>query len=55
MTHGAGSSAGCTTAYAVQVIAPNDTATLKTAIPDGAAECATVTVSPLQAGASAYP
>ena len=55
VTHGQGSSAGCTTASALQVIAPNDTATLTTAIPDGAAECATVTVSPLQAGDSAYP
>jgi uncharacterized protein DUF4232 len=55
VTHGAGSSAGCTTADALQVIAPNDTAILKTAIPDGASECATATVSPLQAGDSAYP
>jgi hypothetical protein len=55
VTHGEGSSAGCTTASALQVIAPNDTATLTTSIPDGAAECATVTVSPLQAGDSAYP
>jgi hypothetical protein len=55
VTHGAGSSAGCATAYAVQVIAPNDTATLKTAIPGGASECVTATVSPLVAGVSAYP
>jgi hypothetical protein len=55
VTHGEGSNAGCTTASALQVIAPNDTATLTTPIPDGAAECATVTVSPLQAGDSAYP
>ncbi|HEY5244364.1 MAG TPA: DUF4232 domain-containing protein, partial [Acidimicrobiales bacterium] len=55
VTHGESSSAGCTTASALQVIAPNDTATLTTPIPDGAAECATVTVSPLQAGDSAYP
>jgi hypothetical protein len=55
VTHGAGSSAGCATAYAVQVIAPNDTATLKTAIPGGATECATATVSPLLPGVSAYP
>jgi hypothetical protein len=39
----------------VQVIAPNDTATLKAAIPGGAAECATATVSPLVAGLAAYP
>jgi hypothetical protein len=55
VTHGEASGAGCTTASALQVIAPNDTATLTTPIPDGAAECATVTVSPLQAGDSAYP
>ena len=55
VTHGAGSSAGCTTASALQVIAPNDTATLTRPIPDGAAECAAVTVSPLQGGDSAYP
>jgi hypothetical protein len=55
VSHGAGSSAGCTTAGALQVIAPNDTATLRTAIPDGAAECAGTTVSPLQAGDAAFP
>lgn len=55
VTHGASSGAGCTTASALQVIAPNDTATLTTPIPDGAAECATVTVSPLQVDDSAYP
>jgi uncharacterized protein DUF4232 len=55
VTHGEGSSAGCSTAGALQVIAPNDTATLRTAIPDGAAECTTVTVSPLVAGEAAYP
>jgi len=55
VTHGAGSSAGCTTADALQVIAPNDTATLKAAIPGGASECATATVSALQVGDSAYP
>jgi uncharacterized protein DUF4232 len=55
VSHGAASSAGCTTADALQVIAPNDTATLHTAIPDGAAECAGTTVSPLQAGDAAYP
>jgi hypothetical protein len=54
VTHGA-TAGGCRTAAALRVIAPNDTATLTTAIPDGAAECATVTVSPLQAGDAAYP
>jgi hypothetical protein len=55
VTHGAGSSAGCTTASGLQVIAPNDTVTLRVQIPDGASECATTTVSPLLPGDSAYP
>jgi hypothetical protein len=55
VTHGAGSSAGCTTAYGLQVIAPNDTATLIVKIPGGASECATTTVSPVRPGDSAYP
>jgi hypothetical protein len=54
VTHGVGSGTGCTTAYAVQVIAPNDTATLRVALSGGAAECGTATVSPVQAGDSAY-
>jgi Domain of unknown function (DUF4232) len=55
VTHGAASTAGCATAYALQIIPPNDTVTLRVAIPDGAYECQTTTVSPLQAGTSAYP
>ncbi len=55
VTHGAGSSAGCTTADALQAIAPNDTATLRVAIPDGATECSTASVSPLQPGDAGYP
>ena len=55
VTHGIASRAGCTTAYGVQVIPPNDTATLRASIPDGAYECGRATVSPLQAGTSAYP
>jgi hypothetical protein len=55
VTHGAASSAGCTTAYALQVIPPNDTTTLRIAIPGGAYECRTSTVSPMQPGDSAYP
>ncbi len=51
---GSDSSAGCTTAFAVQVIAPDDTATLRTQISQGAYECRTATVSPLAAGTSAY-
>ena len=56
VTHGATSTADCATAYGLQVIPPNDTATLKTAIGSGGAyECRTATVSPLQRGTSAYP
>lgn len=46
----------CTTAHQVQVIAPNDTATMRVQIRQGGAyECAVATVSPVQAGKSAYP
>lgn len=55
VTHGAASTAGCDTAYALQIIPPNDTATLHVAIANGAYECRTTTVSPLQPGTSAYP
>jgi hypothetical protein len=55
VSHGGGSSAPCSTAAGLQVIAPNDTATLKVQIPNGASECGTTTVSPLQPGTSAYP
>jgi hypothetical protein len=54
VSHGDGSSAGCSTAYGLQVIAPNDTATLRVKIPNGASECGATTVSPVQAGDSAY-
>jgi hypothetical protein len=53
--HGVATSAGCDTAYGLQVIPPNDTATLRTKIPNGAYECHDANVSPLRAGASAYP
>ena len=53
--HGVATSAGCATAYALQVIPPNDTATLMTAIPNGAYECKDANVSPLRAGTAAYP
>jgi hypothetical protein len=53
--HGVATSAGCATAYGLQVIPPDDTATLHTAIPNGAYECHDANVSPLRAGASAYP
>jgi hypothetical protein len=54
VSHGGGSSAACSTADALQVIAPNDTATLKVQIPNGASECGTTTVSPLQPGTTAF-
>jgi hypothetical protein len=55
VTHGAASATGCTTAYGLQVIAPDDTVPLRTSIPGGAYECRTATVSPLQPGTTAYP
>lgn len=55
VTHGVTSAKGCTTAAGLQVIPPNDTATMHVSIPDGAFECATATVSPLEAGSAAYP
>jgi hypothetical protein len=54
VSHGGGSSTACATADGLQVIAPNDTATLKVQIPNGASECGTTTVSPLQPGTSAF-
>jgi hypothetical protein len=53
--HGVATSNGCATAYSLQVIPPNDTATLRTSIPNGAYECRDANVSPLRAGDSAYP
>ena len=53
--HGVATSNGCATAYALQVIPPNDTATLRTSIPSGSYECRDANVSPLRSGASAYP
>jgi hypothetical protein len=55
VTHGNGSTAGCTTAYALQVIPPNDTHALLVSLPNGAYECTTATVSPLRPGTLAYP
>ncbi len=52
--HGLASSAGCTTAAALQVIPPDDTHALRVAIPGGAYECGGATVSPLQPGTSAF-
>jgi hypothetical protein len=53
--HGVATANGCATAYALQVIPPNDTATLRTTIPNGSYECRDANVSPLRAGASAFP
>lgn len=53
--HGVATSNGCATAYALQVIPPNDTVTLRTTIPNGSYECRDANVSPLRPGESAYP
>jgi hypothetical protein len=56
VTHEATAGARCTTAYEVQVIAPDDTATMRVQVSRGGAyECAVATLSPVQAGRSAYP
>jgi hypothetical protein len=55
VSHGAGNPSGCTTAYGLQVIAPNDTHATRTTIPQGAAECGgEATVSPLQPDTLAF-
>jgi Protein of unknown function (DUF4232) len=53
--HGVATSNGCATAYGLQVIPPDDTATLRTKIPEGSYECRDANVSPLRPGTSAYP
>lgn len=53
--HGVATANGCATAHGLQVIPPNDTATLRTTIPNGAYECRDANVSPLRPDASAYP
>jgi hypothetical protein len=51
-----GGSAGCVRATALQVIAPNDTATMRVGLRTGVFECqGKVTVSPIQAGADPDP
>jgi hypothetical protein len=55
VTHGAAGTQNCTTAYGLQVIAPDETHTLRARIPGGAYECRTATISPLGPGGSAYP
>jgi hypothetical protein len=55
VSHGSASPKGCVTAGYVQVIPPNDTSTVRIAIPGGVYECGGgVTVSPMQPGDSAY-
>jgi hypothetical protein len=55
VSHGSASRNGCVTAGFVQVIPPNDTSTVRVAIPGGVYECGgMVTVSPMQPGDSAY-
>jgi hypothetical protein len=54
VTHGAVPNLPCTTASGLQVIPPNDTATLHVSIPGGAFECKQTTVSPLRPGRSAF-
>jgi Protein of unknown function (DUF4232) len=51
----ASGSTTCTTATALQIIAPNDTATLKAAISGGIPACGRATLSPLMVGTSAWP
>lgn len=53
VTHGAVPGSSCTTAAMLAVIAPDDTAVMRIVIPNGAYECATATVTPLQSGNSA--
>ena len=55
VTHGIVSSTGCTTAAGISVIPPGDTSSLHAAMPQGAYECGTATVSPVRPGRSAYP
>ena len=54
VTHGAVPNSVCTTAYGLQAIAPDDTASVRAAIPGGAYECGDATVIPLQPGTSAF-
>jgi hypothetical protein len=50
-----GTNVGCTTAYGVQVIPPDDTRTLRTTLSHGGVpECGTTSVSPLAPGLTAY-
>ncbi len=50
----AGPGAGCRTAYGLQVIAPDDTQTMRVGLPAGTSECGTTTVSPVAPGSGAF-
>jgi hypothetical protein len=50
-----GSTASCANATDLQIIAPNDTATVKVAISGGIPACGRATLSPLMVGTSAWP
>lgn len=54
VTHGAIPGSVCTTAYGLQVIPPDDTATLRTSFTSGAYECRDADVSPIEPGPTAY-
>jgi Protein of unknown function (DUF4232) len=55
VSHGSAAPHGCVTAGYVQVIPPNDTSTVRIAVPGGVYECGGgVTVSPMQPGDTAY-
>lgn len=53
--HGFAAGSKCVTAAALNVIPPDDTATLVIRVPGGAYECGRATVSPLVSGRAAYP
>ncbi len=55
VSHIATSPSSCHTAATLQVIPPDDTETLRIAVPSGVYECGRSTVSSLQPGTSAYP
>ncbi len=50
-----GSTASCPSATALQIIAPNDTATLKVTISGGIPACGRATLSPMMVGTTAWP
>lgn len=50
-----GGQGSCVNAYGVQVIAPDDTATMSVAFPNGIFQCGRTTVSPLEPGTGAIP